>query len=96
MILSMGEAKRYLQIDEDDSDSDSEIQSLILAAEEYLKNAGCTLIEGNELAKLAVKILVVHWHENREPIGKGDKLQYGLAGIILQLQYCCECEEVNP
>ncbi|EPR12317.1 head-tail connector protein [Ruminiclostridium papyrosolvens] len=94
MILTLVEAKKYLKGDESDTSEDLDILSLITAAEEYLKNAGCKLPEGNELAKLAIKLLVVHWHENREPIGKADKLQYSLSNIILQLQYCYEEETI--
>ncbi|WP_024833828.1 head-tail connector protein [Ruminiclostridium josui] len=94
MILTLEEAKKYLKADVDDTSEDQDIESLISAAEEYLKNAGCKLPEGNELAKLAIKLLVVHWHENREPIGKADKLQYSLSNIIFQLQYCYEEETI--
>lgn len=94
MILTLVEAKKYLKGDESDTSEDLDILSLITAAEEYLKNAGCKLPEGNELAKLAIKLLVVHWHENREPIGKADKLQYSLSNIIFQLQYCYEEETI--
>jgi len=88
MILTRLEAKKYLRIDEIDTGEDLELDALIMAAEEFLKNAGCQLPVGNELAKLAVKILVVHWHENREPVGKGDKLKFSLDAILPQLKHC--------
>lgn len=86
--LSLDEAKSYLRLDESYTDEDTDITALINAAEKYLTNAGCTLNEGDEVAKLAEKMLVVHWYENREPIGKGDLLAYGLQALITQLQYC--------
>lgn len=88
MILTINEAKKYLRLDEDYTDEDTDITALIMAAGGYLKNAGCTLNAGDEVAKLAIKMLIVHWYENREPIGQGDKLAYGLQALITQLQYC--------
>lgn len=92
MVLTLEEAKKYLRLDVDDIEEDNDVIPLILAAEGYLTNAGCTLNTGDEVAKLAIKMLVVHWYENREPIGKGDKLAYGLQALITQLQYCYSSE----
>lgn len=88
MIITLDDAKSYLKIDLDNTEEDIGIESLIMAAEEYLKNVGAVLVAGNELAKLAVKILVVHWYENREPVGKADKLAFSLETIIPQLKFC--------
>lgn len=85
-ILSLNEAKAFLKIDY--SDEDTDITALINAAEGYLKNAGCTLNAGDEVAKLAEKMLVVHWYENREPTGSANLLAFGLQSLITQLQYC--------
>ena len=87
-VLSLSEAKGYLSIDAEDTDRDGDIQPLIDAAEGYLINAGCTLNPDDAVAKLAIKMLVNHWFENREPIGSGNKLAYGLQSLITQLQYC--------
>jgi uncharacterized phage protein (predicted DNA packaging) len=92
MILILEEAKKYLKLDLEDTEEDTDVTALINAAEGYLKNAGCTLNLGDEVAKLAIKMLVVHWYENREPIGKADKLAYGLQALITQLQYCYSTE----
>lgn len=91
MILTLAEAKSWGIIEV--TDDDTEITALITAAETYLTNAGCTLIDTDELAKLAVKMLVIHWYENREVIGKAEKLAYGLAAIITQLQNMPVAEE---
>lgn len=82
----LDEVKEYLRID--GTDEDTEIQGLINAAEAYLTNAGVIKDETKELYKLAVKMLVVNWYENRQPIGKADKLAFGLDSIITQLKYC--------
>ncbi|WP_343337288.1 hypothetical protein TPELB_23560 [Terrisporobacter petrolearius] len=83
------EVKNYLKIDEDAVDS--EVESLIQAAKIFIKNTGVTIteiLEQNELYILAIKILVTHWHENREPVGKADTLPFSLTSIIVQLKYC--------
>ncbi len=87
-VLTLAEAKKYLRLDVDCTDEDTDIIALINAAEGYLKNAGCTLNTDDEVAKLAIKMLVVHWYENREPIGSANKLAYGLQSLIAQLKYC--------
>ncbi|WP_318773059.1 head-tail connector protein [Bacillus gobiensis] len=86
----MNEAKRYLRIEEDFTEEDEDVGALVSAAEKYLKNAGCLLNPDDEMAKLAVKMLTIHWYENREPIGNGDKLAFGLQSLITQLQHCFE------
>ncbi len=88
MIITLDEAKKYLRLELDDDEEDGDVEALINAAETYLKNGGCVLNDGDEVAKLATKMLVVHWYENREPLGETNKLAYGLQALITQLQYC--------
>jgi len=68
------------------------VQPLFDAAEAYLTNVmeekDNAKNETNPLFCLSVKILVSHWYDNREPVGKADKLSYGLEAIITQLQNC--------
>lgn len=73
----LAEVKLYLRIDEDIEDE--LINSLISAAENYIKSAsGKTRtadgkpLEEDELFKTAVKMLVAHWYDNRgtEYVGK--------------------------
>jgi len=73
------DVKTYCRTDED-------VTAFVNAAESYLTNAGITADESNALYGLAVKMLVSHWYDNREPVGNTTKLEYGLAGIISQLQ----------
>ena len=80
------EVKEYLRID--DTDSNSTIASLIMAADIYLVNAGATKDHLNPLYVLAVKMLALHWYDNREAIGSANKLAFGLGSIINQLKYC--------
>lgn len=78
--------KEYLKIDS--NDEDITVQALITSAELYLKNAGVLEDYQNELYDLAIKMLVLHWYENREIVGNAKKMAFSLDNIITQLQYC--------
>ena len=78
--------KEYLKIDS--NDEDTTVQTLITSAELYLKNAGVIEDYQNELYDLAIKMLVLHWYENREIVGNSKKMAFSLDNIITQLQYC--------
>lgn len=78
--------KEYLKIDS--NDEDITVQALITSAELYLKNAGVLEDYQNELYGLAIKMLVLHWYENREIVGNAKKMAFSLDNIITQLQYC--------
>lgn len=81
------EVKQYGRIDE--GEGDSLLVSLIEAAKIYIKNAtDKPMDENNELYNLAVEMLVTHWNENREVVGKADKLAFGLASILQQIEFC--------
>ncbi|MFS8540648.1 MAG: head-tail connector protein [Tissierellales bacterium] len=84
--MNLEELKNWLRID-DVIDEDL-IVGLHIAAEQYLRNAGVLVDYNSELYKLAIKLLVTHWYENREPTGKADKLEFSLNSIITQLKYC--------
>ncbi|MGD6897113.1 head-tail connector protein [Bacillus infantis] len=82
------EVKQYLRIEEEWTEEDSLLSSLIVAAKMFIKNAtGITADESDDLHKLVINLLVVHWFENREPIGKANKLAFSLDSILFQLQY---------
>lgn len=86
--MNIDDLKLFLKID--DYEEDNLIQALQLSAEEYLTNAGIKKDYSKELYKLAIKILVSHWYENRavETIGKNvSKIAYGLDTILMQLKY---------
>ena len=74
----------------DDDEEILLIEGLQKSAEEYLNNAGIKKDYTKELYKLAIKILVSHWYENRavETIGKNvSKIAFGLDTILIQLKY---------
>lgn len=84
MLGLIYEVAEYAKIDI----TEENVQSYINAAEAYLTNAGVTKDESDAIYKLAVKMLVTLWHDNRIPSGNVDTLPYGLPGIISQLKYC--------
>ncbi|MED3090806.1 head-tail connector protein [Bacillus toyonensis] len=87
MVLTLEEAKKYLRVDGDEEDD--LITSFVTAAEIYIKNATSKNVDvKSELAKLATRILIAHWHENREAVGKAEQLAFSLQSILVQLQYC--------
>ncbi|CAI3699711.1 conserved hypothetical protein [Clostridium neonatale] len=86
--MGLDEIKLYLRIDTDDEDE--LLSSLQLSAEEYLLNAGIEKDYEKQLYKLAVKLLISNWYENRNPVLTGSiskKLEYSLQHIIAQLIY---------
>lgn len=90
--ILMSDIKGFLRVDFEYDDN--LIFSLIVTAEGYLKNAGCIVDYNNFLFVLAIKLLVVHWYDNREVIAiAGSKpaysnnLSYSLESIITQLKY---------
>ncbi|MED1023360.1 head-tail connector protein [Bacillus mycoides] len=87
MVLTLEEAKRYVRVD--GNEEDMLITSFIEAAEIYIKNATSKNVDlKSELAKLAARILISHWYENREAVGKAEQLAFSLQSILVQLQYC--------
>ncbi|QIW22488.1 head-tail connector protein [Bacillus thuringiensis] len=88
MVLKLEEAKAYLRLDGDEEE-DMLITSLVGVAEQYIKNATRKDVDlDSELAKLAARILIAHWYENREAVGKAEQLAFSLQSILVQLQYC--------
>lgn len=86
--MELEELKLFLKIDDDEEIL--LIEGLQKSAEEYLNNAGIKKDYTKELYKLAIKILVSHWYENRavETIGKNvSKIAFGLDTILIQLKY---------
>lgn len=93
MILTLQEAKDFLKVDYDDEDVF--IQDLIIASEQYLKNAtGKKFDSTNQLAKLYCKVLINEWFKDRglmQDAKTSDKVRFTLTSILRQLEYC----EVN-
>lgn len=86
-MISLAEAKNYLKVDV--NEDDNLINNLVKASHIYIKNA-CGNYKDSDLSELAQKLLVAHWYENREVVGKADKLAFSLDSIFTQMKYCPE------
>lgn len=65
MAVTLEQAKNYLKVDEDITDDDELISSLINAASDYVERTTGKIADGSPLCELCVKQLVAHWYENR-------------------------------
>lgn len=85
MMVTLEEMKEWLRADDDDDT----INSLILAAEQYLKAGGAIITKDNqEVADLLCKILVTDWYENRMVVGKtSEGIRPIVQSMMLQLQH---------
>lgn len=86
--MNIEEIKLYLRVD--GTEEDEFILGLQLAAEEYLGNAGVIKNYAKALYKLAIKILIANWYENRtiETTGVNFyKVSFSLDTIITQLKF---------
>ena len=93
-IITLEEVKEYARIDIDEDDA--LLETMITAAEEYLKNAtGKEYPETEEngkkieyiLEKIYLQLLVAYWYEQRTPMGKvGEDFSYLTKSILLQLK----------
>lgn len=77
-MITLEEVKQYARIDIDEDDQ--LLETLIVSAEEYLKNAtGKEYPEMDEngnkinykLEKIYLQLLITHWYEQRSPAGNG-------------------------
>lgn len=89
MLVNVELAKQFLHIDQEDTDEDGILLIIIKAAEEYLFEAtGKVFTADTNRAVLYIMVLVTHWFENRELIGKSaDKIQDTLNSIKYQLEF---------
>lgn len=87
--MDLNELKEFLRVDS--TDEDILIAGLQKAAEEYLINAGVNIDYSKELYKLAIKVLVNHWYDNRMINTNNNKsvgnLSYSLSAMINQLRH---------
>ncbi|MDE6984779.1 MAG: head-tail connector protein [Lachnospiraceae bacterium] len=93
-IMSLDEIKGYARIDIDEDDQ--LLGTLIVAAEEYLKNATGkeypeTDADGNKidytLEKIYLQLLITYWYEKRTPAGGvGEDFGFATRSLMLQLQ----------
>lgn len=88
-MLTLSEVKSWLRLEQDDTAEDVLLQSLIAAAEEYIRNAvpSGMAFDTNPIARLLGMVLVADWYEHREAIGQvRDEMRPTVRALVLQLQ----------
>ena len=90
--MELDEVKTFLRVD--GTEEDVLIANLQLAAEIFVTNAGVIKDYTNELYGLVIKLLTLHWYDNREVVGKADKLAFSLETIIFSIKYNQPAPEV--
>jgi len=88
-FVDLAEAKAYARIEYDEDDV--LIQNLIDAAEEdaksYIRIDSLDNVPNPNMVKLAIKILVVYWYENREAISTGNSIPREMPLNVTRLLY---------
>ena len=85
MVSLLEETKLYLRVD--GTEDDGMITNLLTSAAMYIENAIGEVNSESDLYKLAMMLLVCHWYERREVVGKADALKFSLESILQQLKY---------
>lgn len=89
MLLGIEDVKNYLRIDY--NEDDNLLQSLMVAAENYLNDAICNLEEClkeekfKERAKILMYVIIQDWYDNRES-GESKDFNYTIRSMMTQLQ----------
>ena len=89
MLLGIEDVKNYLRIDY--NEDDNLLQSLMVAAENYLNAAICNLEERlkeekfKERAKILMYVIIQDWYDNRES-GESKDFNYTIRSMMTQLQ----------
>ncbi len=98
MIVTLNEMKKYLRIELDDDFEDDLLSSLLVTADEYVKEGtGFTFSNSiPERAKMVVKLLVSNWYENRELASNNgkNKVPYTVEALLGQLKLTYSEDEV--
>lgn len=88
-MLTLSEVKSWLRLEQDDTADDTLLQSLISAAEEYVRNAVPSYVDiaNNPLAKLLGMVLIADWFEHREAVGQvREEMRPTVRAMVTQLQ----------
>ena len=72
--------KQYARIDDDITDDDALLSSLIAAAKKYIEsNTGKSYKPEDPVMVLCMHLLTVHWYTNRSAVSKGSIQKYPLS-----------------
>ncbi|WP_101844218.1 head-tail connector protein [Halobacillus sp. Marseille-P3879] len=93
ILVTLDEMKSYLRLEPDDIEEDADINSFILAAEDYVKRATGFKFEDEQpdTAKLIVKLLTSHWYDHRSIVSSShvavNKVDFTVRALLAQLTY---------
>ncbi|HFJ9371414.1 TPA: head-tail connector protein [Bacillus nitratireducens] len=91
MLLDMKLTKKWLRLEEEDTEEDDILELLIDNAEIYVKKTVGTHYKTTEdnrkQAQKIALVLVTNWYDNRDFSGQADeKVRYTIKSMVLQLQ----------
>lgn len=81
--------KRYARIDDDITEDDALLESLIAAAKKYIEsNTGKAYNAEDPVMVLCMQLLAVHWYTNRSAVSKGSiqKYPHSLSDIMKHIE----------
>lgn len=100
MAVTLEQAKNYLKVDEDITDDDELISSLISAADDYVERTTGKTNSGDNsssLYDLCVKMLVAHWYENRAVYsakpGAINDIPHTVTALLIHIAQCSDYPE---
>ncbi|MGQ3739311.1 head-tail connector protein [Bacillus sp. Fil] len=91
MLIDLKLAKKWLRLEEEDTEEDDILELLIDNAEIYVKGSvgkhyNVTEDNRKQAQKIAL-VLITNWYENRDFSGQVDeKVRYTIKSMVLQLQ----------
>lgn len=95
--MELNDFKNYLHVDNDLTDDDALIQSLMSAAKEYIENStGKTWTEDADtpLMLTCAKLLVAHWYSDRTLVSKSNVQEYNHS--ITSMLHLIEMSDAYP
>ncbi|WP_199884082.1 head-tail connector protein [Anaerosinus massiliensis] len=90
--MTLEDVKNYLRIDEDITEDDITIQSLITAAQQYITNQTGKQYADDEIWNVCIELLVSHWYDTRQPNptkpGTLSEYPHSITAIITHIALC--------
>ena len=100
MAVTLAQAKNYLKLDNDITDDDELVTSLISAADDYVRRTTGKVNTGDnqsQLYDLCIKMLVAHWYENRAVYSKKpgaiNVIPHTVTALLTHIAQCSDYPE---
>lgn len=93
--MELKDFKNYLRIDDDLTDDDAMVQSLMNSAKEYIENStGKAWNDDSQLMLNCAKLLVAHWYNDRTLVSKSNVQEYNHS--ITSMLHLIEMSDAYP